>query len=157
MNPESIAELLEPLREPGAISWWPLAPGWWILLALLCIAVAICAYLLRRRYQRRAPLREASQRLISLRDDEGLSSADKAARLGQLQRQLAIAVSGRSNSAPLTGAAWADYLNALGHSNQRLFTAEMADLAYRPVVEEHDCLAAMEATNVWLRDLRPPQ
>ena len=38
MNPEMMLSQLAPLREPMAISWWPLAPGWWIVVAL-CIAM----------------------------------------------------------------------------------------------------------------------
>ena len=59
MNPETLVDRLAPLRTPEAVSWWPPAPGWWILAA---IALAIVALLLRYlwRYHRRGrPLRVA--------------------------------------------------------------------------------------------------
>ena len=40
MNPEMMLSQLAPLREPMAISWWPLAPGWWIMMAL-CLAMPV--------------------------------------------------------------------------------------------------------------------
>ena len=36
MDPEQIP--LRDLHLPDAISWWPLAPGWWIVLGLALIA-----------------------------------------------------------------------------------------------------------------------
>ena len=39
-------------------SWWPLAPGWWVLLALLCVVLAAWGWhVLRRRLRRAMMLR----------------------------------------------------------------------------------------------------
>ncbi|MFT4768733.1 MAG: hypothetical protein ACI8RN_001871, partial [Glaciecola sp.] len=35
METDSIVSMLEPLREPGAVHWWPLAPGWWVLAIMM--------------------------------------------------------------------------------------------------------------------------
>ena len=32
MNPQDPLAALHPLRTPEPIGWWPLAPGWWVLL-----------------------------------------------------------------------------------------------------------------------------
>jgi len=40
MNPEMMLSQLAPLREPVAISWWPLALGWWVVLALTVALLA---------------------------------------------------------------------------------------------------------------------
>jgi hypothetical protein len=53
MNPTDFSQL--PLRDihlPGPIGWWPLAPGWWLLVALLLAGLAAYAvyfYLTRHR------------------------------------------------------------------------------------------------------------
>ncbi|MGB5726303.1 MAG: DUF4381 domain-containing protein, partial [Thiogranum sp.] len=52
MNPGS--EL--PLRDihlPDPLSWWPPAPGWWLLLTLL-VAIALLGGYLLHRYRRNA-------------------------------------------------------------------------------------------------------
>ncbi|MBU2099372.1 MAG: DUF4381 domain-containing protein, partial [Gammaproteobacteria bacterium] len=36
---DALSELAD-IRVPGDVSWWPLAPGWWVLLAVL-VALAI--------------------------------------------------------------------------------------------------------------------
>ena len=35
MNPEQLLEQLEPLRAPSTIGFFPLAPGWWLVVALV--------------------------------------------------------------------------------------------------------------------------
>jgi hypothetical protein len=58
MNPTDYTEL--PLRDihlPGAIGWWPPAPGWWLLAALVLVGVALCAVHYYRGRHKRAALR----------------------------------------------------------------------------------------------------
>lgn len=153
MNPNDIASMLEPLRKPPPVSWWPLAPGWWLLIVLACVLCGVLAHHLWQRYRRGAPLREAQQRLQSLRDDSTLPAAERVAALGQLQRQLAITLSGRDACAGLTGQAWADFLNELGKDRQPLFDADLAQLSYRREVSDKASAQAIEATARWLNTL----
>ena len=42
MNPEDPLSL--PLRDialPAEIGWWPLAPGWWVLVTIVALALAV--------------------------------------------------------------------------------------------------------------------
>jgi Domain of unknown function (DUF4381) len=58
MNPTDISSL--PLRDihlPGPIGWWPPAPGWWLLIALLVIGLALYALRYYRSRHRRVALR----------------------------------------------------------------------------------------------------
>lgn len=65
MSPEIAKELekLKDIRLPAEISWWPLATGWWVLIACVCvIALAAIAWSVhRRRTLRFRALRELSR------------------------------------------------------------------------------------------------
>ena len=41
MNPDAIVSLLEPLRSPDAVPFWPPAPGWWVLGLIWLVEVPI--------------------------------------------------------------------------------------------------------------------
>ena len=82
MEADSIINMLEPLREPGAVHWWPLAPGWWVLAIL---ALALMGYGLRRLwlFHRRAePLRAARKALADI-EATSMSSTEQAAEIGR--------------------------------------------------------------------------
>lgn len=156
MEADAIVDMLEPLREPEAVSWWPPAPGWW-LLAVLALALMIYGLIrLWRFHQRAAPLRAARREFQSL-EDAALSDAERAAALGVLQRRLAIGVAGRRACAGLTGQAWADFLNSLAKGREPYFDATLADIAYGAEVSAQDCEDAQEATRRWLRELERPR
>ena len=49
MNPDAIVSLLEPLRSPDAVPFWPPAPGWWVLGLIWLALLGYALYLLWRR------------------------------------------------------------------------------------------------------------
>ncbi|MGE4408851.1 DUF4381 domain-containing protein [Pseudomonas sp.] len=75
MNP---LDQLAPLIEPAPVSWWPPAPGWWLLGLLLAFALG-ALWRLRRHLPRRKP-RTASEPPLDPRRQEAL---DELARLSK--------------------------------------------------------------------------
>ena len=63
MNPQDPLAALHPLRTPEPIGWWPLAPGWWVLLVAVVLLAALAVYLARRHYRRNAYRRVAMLQL----------------------------------------------------------------------------------------------
>lgn len=54
MDPQKLP--LEPLIAPPDVSWWPLAPLWWIAIVLVCaIIIGLLTYLFRNKFARRQP------------------------------------------------------------------------------------------------------
>ena len=104
---------LRDLHLPDPLGWWPLAPGWWILIALF--AGGLCWLLLWawRARQFNAPRRYAIRCLITV-EAEYLSHRDPV-RLGrqvsELLRRAMLAYSPRQEVAGLTGDAWLAWLD----------------------------------------------
>jgi hypothetical protein len=120
---------------PDAVSWWPPAPGWWLLAGLVLLAVAVAAVLFVRRWRRRAALRAALAELDALDAELGaLDPGEYARRLSRLLRRVALARYPRHTVAGLTGDAWLQFLDERG--NTQAFTRGrgrlLREAPYRP-------------------------
>lgn len=115
-----IQKLLSQLRDvhEPAISWWPLAPGWWLVAALLlslCFAVALWFY---RRDKRLRWTLVAKEELNALQKDfenGRLSEQVTVSRLAVLMRRSAMAANGRQGVARATDAQWVDIILDVGN------------------------------------------
>jgi hypothetical protein len=108
-------QALRDLHLPAAPGWFPPAPGWWILLAIVLGAACYTAYRLWRRQRRRAPYRAAIRELEAARAQGvapgvGPSYADAA---NAILKRVAIHALKRSEAAPLSGERWLTFLDAL--------------------------------------------
>ena len=56
---------LKGLQLPEAVSWWPLAPGWWLLLIILIVAIPLLMLTAVRLWRRNSDKRQAKQLLNS--------------------------------------------------------------------------------------------
>jgi hypothetical protein len=92
---------LHDLALPPEVSWWPLAPGWYVILSIGSI---ILLFLIRRAWKK---WRANAYRRAAMRE---LGSVEEAAAIAELLRRTALAVEPRSVIAGLTGAAWPDWL-----------------------------------------------
>lgn len=120
MNPNLSEQLaaLRPWHLPDPVSWWPPAPGWWLLAALALAALFALAGWLRRRWYRQAPVRRALRELGAL---DALAARDPALacrQLSQLLRRVALARFPRGEVAGLTGEAWLAFLDRHGGDGQ---------------------------------------
>jgi membrane protein implicated in regulation of membrane protease activity len=102
---------LAPAHAPPPVSWWPLAPGWWALLALLiAAAVGICMWHRSQpRRLRRSGLRELAKLEATTVGDAALARA-----LENLVRRYAVVRYGRETVARLSGSRWLAFAVAHG-------------------------------------------
>lgn len=111
MDPQAIP--LRGLHLPEPVGWWPLAPGWWVLMAMLVIG---CAFLVRAWLRRRA---HSAARRKALRQLEESRSAFAyhgnpvvlGAEVSELLRRAMLAYAPRSEVAGLTGEDWLAWLD----------------------------------------------
>jgi len=97
---------------PEPISWWPPAPGWWLLLALLALLGLLAALRYRRARRQRRPSSLAARELALLQrryrnDGDALAYLRG---LSELLRRFALARFPGESVAGLCGEAWLRFL-----------------------------------------------
>ena len=114
MEPEVQSLPLRDIHLPDPISWWPPAPGWWVLLALVLLLVI--AYFIHRRHKKLRLLRvEALAEVAKIRDQH-IQRADPARvvnELSALLRRISVTVFPDQDIASLTGTPWLQFLDSV--------------------------------------------
>jgi hypothetical protein len=119
LNPDlrTLRDIHDALGNP----WWPLAPGWWLLLGLIIAVVALGWHARRARPilpgipllrigDWRWDARRELKRLRRIAPQTSLKA--RLAELSELLKRVAMARHGRSACAGLHGQAWLDWLSA---------------------------------------------
>ena len=111
MDPTEIP--IRDLHLPEPIGWWPLAPGWWILLALLVIVGGWLLLQAWRRYRVGASRRFALKSLKHLESEweSGGNLVGFGVAVSELVRRTMLAYAPREDVAGLTGDAWLAWLD----------------------------------------------
>jgi uncharacterized protein DUF4381 len=111
MDPEQIP--LRDLHLPEAVGWWPLAPGWWILLTFAVAGLSYLLYKAYRQWQQNAARRLALKELSRVRRDyeNGADPILLCKQLSELLRRSMLAYAPRAEVAGLTGNSWLMWLD----------------------------------------------
>lgn len=132
--------------EPGPVSWWPLAPGWWILLfvggsAALLLLVRWLKHRRKNAY-RRAALAE-------------LGRAESASDVAAILRRTALSAYPRKCIASLHGQNWMDWLEETANLPipEAAKTALAGIYAKIPAPKE----ALQDYSREWIRRHPPPE
>jgi hypothetical protein len=144
-----------PLRDihlPDPISWWPPAPGWWLLLfgvpTLLILLVWLWRFL-RRKTVKKLALAE----LESIAESDA-DAREKVQQLAILMRRIALSVYPREQVASLVGEQWLAFLdgplgkNSFSEGAGRLFI----EAPYRREVRA-DLDALLVLCREWIKHL----
>jgi len=110
-TPDALAALRD-IHLPAPVPFWPPAPGWWALAAVVLLAgIGLVPWL---RARRRSPRRAARQELDALARAfaEGRDVASLAQDRSALLRRVALARHPREEVAALHGARWLEFLEA---------------------------------------------
>lgn len=128
-TPPSPLDQLADIHLPDGVSWWPLAPGWWILLALLVIA-AIGAYLWRRRTAQNAYRIVAQHQLAGIYADyqQTQNAAAYLQALSLLLRRTALTAYPNSFNASIKGNEWLAWLDSVCPALDEKFSGDVGQL-----------------------------
>jgi hypothetical protein len=127
---------------PPPVSWWPLAPGWWILLAAIGVIAVLLGRRAVRRWQGNAYRRTA---LAQLR--ESRSPAD----VNTLLKRTALAAFPRVGVARLAGRSWSNWLRETGGADLDQEVADALSMGSFRGDNPADLTAAREFARRWIR------
>jgi hypothetical protein len=151
-----------PLRDihlPDPVSWWPPAPGWW-LVALAAGVLAVLIFMRLGLAQRSRSVKEDSRRRLELLAMEYRQHRDQQRLLRELSsllRRVSLSCYGRTEVASLTGEAWLKLLDRpLGtedfrHGPGRILAAG----PYQPAATV-DVQGLLELCREWIHALPEP-
>lgn len=148
--PDDPADLsnLHNIVTPPDVSWWPLAPGWLVLLAIAISALSYYAYRAFRAWKGNAYRREA---LVQL------NSADSAIRIAEVLKRTALAIAPREEVAHLHGSTWIDWLaEKAGTTPTEEVRKLLIHSIYEPTEPGGDLSSLKEFARNWIRNHQSP-
>lgn len=144
-NDPTSLERLHDLVVPTPVPWWPPTPGWWIVLALLAIALVALLGRMLIHWQRNRYRRDALNLVDHLLPEE----------LPGLVKRVALSAWPREQVAHLTGQPWLAFLDRTGETT--VFTTGagrvLESLIYQPIPQE-DLSEMRRAIRHWIRNHR---
>ena len=152
MNPQDPLADLHPLRQPELIGWWPLAPGWWLLLCVSIVTVAVLIYLLRRQYTRNAYRRRALLQLRALHEQyqtDG-NASDYLAHINALLKGVALLAYPRATVAAQHGESWRTFLNLTLPPDAQL-PSDFDNAIYQSQAPDLDMTQLHDAALHWIK------
>jgi uncharacterized protein DUF4381/uncharacterized protein DUF58 len=152
VTPPTSLDRLHDLVVPPAVSWWPVAPGWYVVVALVLTLGLAFAWRAWVRWRAAAYRRAALAELADL-EARAADDGQREAVLRQvppLLKRTALAAFPREAVAPLSGSAWLGFLDRTGGTDA--FTRGrgqvLGALAYDPRAARMDAAAAGELFRV---------
>ncbi|MGH1461030.1 MAG: DUF4381 domain-containing protein [Neptuniibacter sp.] len=145
-----------PLRDmqlPEAISWWPLAPGWWLLMCLLVVFLIAVFFTIWKKLQ--DPRREAMQELLRI-EQQYSEHQDKqllVVECNTLMKRLALTLYPRSQVAALSGQQWLAFLR---NSSGKLDISHLDILIHGPYQASVELSSddLIQSCRQWIKQVR---
>jgi hypothetical protein len=158
MNPTDLSELRD-IHLPDAVSWWPPAPGWWILVGLVVAGIFALWLRYRSHYRERAAIRGFQAAASALAG--GAEPVLCVQRISMILRRFAMTLEARSPVAGLTGEDWLRFLDSRWTREE--FSAGAGRVLifgpYAPAgrISASDVGALSQLCISWVRAQRPPE
>jgi hypothetical protein len=141
----NLLKQLHDIHLPVPIGWWPLAPGWYLVLALVLCGIGFAGRYLYKKQQRR---RFYQRILQTYHQQTTLASAMV------LLKRVATYTYPQENIAALQGQAWLNFLMRTAKTFQ-LSTAEQKSLLDAPYQKNvNDESALLKRLETWLEQQR---
>ncbi len=157
LDPARLSNLRD-IVEPPPIPWWPPAPGWYVVLAVLIGGACVGTYLWVRRWKANWYRRAALAKLQQLASDPTMRQTPRRmlCEVQELLKRTALVAFPREQVAPLTDNRWLEFLDRTsgmqeftGGSGRRLIEAVYApNSADRLTIADTD--SVLQLSRSWI-------
>jgi hypothetical protein len=147
---------IDEIMLPGAIPWWPSAPGWKVLSLILLAWLLLCAIRLARRWWRNRYRREALRQLQTLQQQDDSKALDVVASLPHYIKVTALQAYPRAEVASLSGENWLTFLDAhySGSSFSEGTGRKLLAVSYLPrerwQLDDNECDQLIQMVRQWI-------
>ncbi len=111
---EAALRSLKDIALPPPVSWMPQTWGWVLLATVLLVVAGVTVLVWWRRFEANAYRREALGQLVLIerRIKDPVTRQDAVHELALVLKRVALASSGRSETASLSGASWVRFIDS---------------------------------------------
>jgi hypothetical protein len=149
---------LKDIHLPAPVGWWPLAPGWYVVIITFFILVAVITMVLYTRHRNARPKKHALSLLkkyvAQYEKDHNAQLA--SARISELLKRVALVYFPRDHVAGIHGLYWIEFLNQTGKEvNFEPVKSMLLDSPFKP--NEHiDLQPLIRQTELWIKQRKVP-
>jgi len=129
---------LRDIHLPADPGFWPLAPGWWILIVLFLIVLYFVMKKINKNRQVKRTIRLLQNNLLQMREafNQHKDKHKLAVEISDLLKRFVRHVLKDSQATALTGNDWIDYLNnKMGSDVFNEFKQELTQAQYSPNID----------------------
>lgn len=157
MANQALAQLRD-IHLPQPIGWWPLAPGWYVLVVLAVLAISITSFYVYRFYVSGRARRQALQLLnVYVQEYQRDNNSQLiSAKISELLRRVALVYFPRKDVASLQGESWITFLNSTGKSiNFNSVRECLVELPYQQQAQAN-IKPLLTRARAWIKQRRRP-
>ena len=120
MSVENTLLSLKDIHLPPDVSFWPPAPGWWIMSVLFISSIFFGGLWFYKRYKKRKPINEALRILKNLQilHESSKDEVKYLRNLSNLLRRTALTFYDNDAVASLQGSSWLEFLDKTGKTKE---------------------------------------
>lgn len=157
MNQSDPLSQLKAIHLPAPVSWWPLAPGWYVVLLILLVAAVVIVFFFIRWWKAYQFRQQALRKLYQLKrqHQDDPRQQQTISQLNKLLKHVAMNAFPLASVSSLYGTSWLKFLDQTG--NTKAFTTgtgqKLIDAPYQR--QQHDDASQLfVVAENWIRGLR---
>lgn len=158
MSDSQVLAKLHDIHLPAPIGWWPLAPGWYFLILLGFVVLALAAYFIHHHYLNGRAKRQALQLLEQFEQEyqREHNSQLSSMKISELLRRVSLVYFPREEVASLQGESWLQFLakNSKGINFDAL-RSYLLELPYQPA-QDIDLQPLFRGIKSWIKQRGAP-